>query len=242
MIFKTRKNRKVFIEALDLNALSESERLILCQKLYDFSLRNTSEITSEYLLKRLTNYNILCLATSNNDVVGFGFADYRKITAGFPLIHFGLMIIDLDWRGDRLSRLISRSTVKYVTKKNGFKTYLIGFAISAKCSSPVSFYRLQQASLKLGFPKFTKDGDLNFVSKTKMGKQLSHSIARTLGLGDVDNFLLLDSNVNSGFMLAKEDYITNNFYEEKVVSFFKKNVIPNHEVLFVSYGHPVFIL
>lgn len=246
MIFQTRNKRQVHIRTFDLRSLEEEEIEILCQQLYDFSRHNTFKITPEYLLKRLKNYNILCYAKSGDNIVGFGFADFRKLSLSFfknlPLIHFGLMIIDNGWRGDRLSRIISRSTVKFVVKKNGYKTYFTGFAVSAKCSSPVSFYRLQQASLKLGFPKFNTQGDLNYVSKTFMGRKLSQCIAKALELGDIQDFILKDTNVDSGFMLSQEDYVTNSPYEKKVLNFFNKNVIPHNEVLFMTYAHPIFVL
>lgn len=246
MRFTTRNKREISIETLDLPLLGEAELTVLCEKLYQFSNPNTQKITPAYLLKRLKNYNVLSVATSQDKIIAFGFADYRKITVepvrNFPLIHFGLMIVDSEWRGDRVSRLLSKCTVKFVTRKNGIKTFFTGFAISAKCSSPVSFYRLQQASLKLGFPKFNKHGELDSLSKSRIGKTLSQNISRTLGMDGIGNFIIENSNVSSGFQLSEENYVTNTTYEKNVLSFFKKNVLPHHEVLFISYGHPFFIL
>ena len=111
MIYKTRKNRKVKIETLDLSLLTLLEREALCSRLFAFSEGNIESITYEYLLKRLTNYNILRLASSDETIVGFGFANQSRIPLkrlkNIPLIHFGLMIIDNDWRRDRVSRIIS---------------------------------------------------------------------------------------------------------------------------------------
>lgn len=184
MIYKTRKNRKVTIETLDLSILTLLEREALCRRLFAFSEGNIESITYEYLLKRLTNYNILSLASSDEKIVGFGFANQSRISLrrlkNIPLIHFGLMIIDNDWRGDRVSRIISKCLARFVIKRSGMKTYLTGFAISAKCSSPVSFYRLQQGSMKLGFPKFDRKGELDFISKTKIGQTLSQSVSEAL--------------------------------------------------------------
>jgi hypothetical protein len=244
MLVKTRKAREIRLTATDLRSLSESELNELCQNLYNFSLRNTQEITPEYLMKRIIGYSILCLVYSGDQIVGFGFADYRELSLGllkkFPLIHFGLMIIDRDWRGERISRFMTKSIIRFVVKKAGLRVMISGFAVSAKCSSPVSFYRLQQGSFNIGFPKFNRTGDLHFLSRSKIGKTLSQSIAKALNLGTISDYLLLNSNTESGFKLSKEEYITNSAYEEKVLNFFKKNVIPDNEVLFITYAHPIF--
>jgi hypothetical protein len=246
VIYKTRKNRKFTVETLDLSILTDFEREDLCQRLFAFSEGNILTITYEYLLKRLTNYNILCLALSDDQIIGFGFANHCRISLSrfrnLPLIHFGLMIIGNDWRGDRVSSIISKCLARFVIKKSGIKTYLTGFAISAKCSSPVSFYRLQQGSMKLGFPKFDSKGELDFISKTKIGQTLSQSVSEALGLGAITDFVIRDSNLDSGFQLAKEKYITNSPYESKVLAFFQKKVIPHNEVLFISYAHPILAL
>jgi hypothetical protein len=246
VIVTTRKKRKIQIKTLNLRSLSESELNNLCQDLYVFSLPNIQEITSEYLRKRLTGYSLLSLAYSESKIVGFSFGDYRNLSLGvfrkIPLIHFGLLIIDRNWRSERVSRYLSLGLVKFVIKKAGPMIFITGFAISAKCSSPVSFYRLQQASLRIGFPKFDNKGELNFLSRSWAGRVLSESISRALNLENIEDFVLLNSNSESGFKLSPEDYPTNSAYEEKVVSFFKKKVIPENEVLFISYAHPVFAL
>jgi hypothetical protein len=243
MIYKTRSKRSVEIECLETKLLGDSAKDDLCNKLLEFASGNTESISYEYILKRLNSYSIICISKNGEEIVGFGFADFRNISISvlqkLPLLHFGLMIIGNEWRGDRLSRLISITTVKFLTKKVGPKIYLTGFAVSAKCSSPVSFYRLQQASLKLGFPKFNPEGELDIVSRSRFGKVISKSVSLALGLDQIEDFVISDCNANSGFQLNKENYTVNSPYEEKVLKFFKKNVIPYNEVLFLTYGHPL---
>jgi hypothetical protein len=246
MLAKSRKSRKFLLKVYQLKSLSADERLDLCQRLLSFSESNTQETTLEYLQKRAESYSHLCLALAEDKIVGFGFADKRSLKLSlfrnFPLIHFGLMIIDKEWRGERISRAISLHLIRSISKEVGPTIYLTGFAVSAKCSSPVSFYRLQQASLKIGFPKFNQKGALDNLSQSFVGKALSRSISRALNLGDIENFVIRDVNKESGFRLHQEEYKTNSSYEEKVLTFFQKNVIPNNEVLFISYTHPVIAL
>jgi hypothetical protein len=240
---KTRNNREIIIKIAETKNLSEIDRTQLAQTLHALAVRNTATITVEYLLKRVNNYGIISFAYNKETLVGFGFADERLMPLGpfkIPLVHFGLMIIDTDWRGERVSRIVSRSIVKHIVKKNPWRS-LMGFAVSAKCSSPVSFYRLQQASLRLGWPRFTKQGELDRLSKLAPCRKLSKSVTLALGLPQVEDFIISGVNEDSGFKLAAENYHTNCSYEEKVLSFFEKHVIPNNELLFVTYGHPLMV-
>jgi hypothetical protein len=227
------------IESHSLVRLNDSEKEVLSKELYDFSKTNTSEITQAYLLKRLSSYGHLTLVKVEDRIVGFGFADFRKIKRRFPLIHFGLMIIDKDWRKKRISLKICKNIVKAATEASGPFCFLTGFAVSAKCSSPVSFYRLQQGTFRIGFPRITSQGELSGVTRSVVGKKISMAVAEALQLGQIEDYLLRNANDDSGFRLSTETYRTNSRYEAGVLRYFESRVMPLSELLFVSYTHPI---
>jgi hypothetical protein len=239
---KTRSNRWIEFEVIDTMNLTAERFSKVAENILKFSSTNTASITLPYIEKRMSSYGVLSIASHKGKIIGFGFADSRFMKLGFlkkiPLIHFGLMIVDQEWRGERVSAKLTKAIANSVIKKNR-KTWLTGFAVSAKCSSPVSFYRLQQGSLRLGLPKFNKHGELRPLSRSVVGKKISASVSEALNIDVVDDFLVKGVNADSGFHLQQEVYKTNSRFEDDVLHFFNRNVIPDNEVLFVTYVHPI---
>ncbi len=229
------------IECRTLQRKTPDEINEIVEQLTVFSHHQVAAITREYIEARVRKYNTLALLWSDDSVdaklAGFGFAHVQDFSFGIkvPWIHYGLMIIDKSYREQRGSTKLAREIVSYVCTQRRWKMSVTGVLLTAKCSSPISFMRLHLGSYRTGFPRIKSGASFDFLTRSKPMRLLSRKISQALGVEATEDFLIRDVNKDSGFSLERETYWAHTSYQDRIIDYFHRHVLPENELIFVTW-------
>jgi hypothetical protein len=232
-------NFRIECRALNLSNQEQIDNIV--DELTRFSQTQVASITRDYLLTRARKYNMLALLWSDQspdaELAGFGFAHVQEFSIGvkLPWIHYGLMIIDKSFRERRASTQLARSIVSNVCQQRRLRMSMTGVLLTAKCSSPISFMRLHLGSFRTGFPRIKTGARFDFLTRSLPMRLLSRRISQALGAEATDDFLIRDVNKKSGFSLEREIYWAHTPYQDRVIDYFHRHVLPDNELLFVTW-------
>lgn len=225
--------------------LSSEMKAKWAQELHNLSQSNLNKITKDYLEKRLNKYESLLVAHDNKEIIGYMFSHIYETSFVFfkvPTVHIGLTVVDKKYRRQNIAGRFAYNVYLATKEKLGGSFFLSGVILTSKCSSPISFLRMQRASLNFGLPRIKNEKDFTFLSRSSPSQKLSQILTNTIAGETSSDYLLRNVNIDSGFQLENEEFIGRNTKEQNTIDFFKRNVMPHNELLFVSWVHPVFLL
>lgn len=240
-----KKDQSLKIQFHWTTKLSEQKKQDWNDKLFELSKENLSVITKEYLRKRIDRYEGMITAHSKGKLVGYMFTHIYE--AQFPIVkmptvHIGLTVVDRKFRGQNMAGKFAYQVYLATKEKLGGSFFFSGVLLTSKCSSPISFLRMQKASLNFGLPRIKNEEELDLISNSAISKYISKIITKTISNSENPSFLLKDVNDDSGFKLESENYQPRNPFEAKTIKYFERHVMPKNELLYVSWVHPTFLL
>ena len=235
-------------ETFLIKNFSSEEKNQLLSILLNMAQKNLKSITQEYLEKRTNNYRIITLVYKQNsdELLAFAFSHTYFLSCfivSIPVFHVGLTVVSKSFRGRHISSLIFLSMYDFVIKKNIIKKtlYFTGALFTAKCSTPVSFLKIKKSSSNMNWPRIHSENKLSNISYSWISKILSKKLSPLLSNQKTDDFILKNVNTENSFQLSKEEYSFRSKKDKIVVQFFRKNIIPNNELITIVWFHPFVI-
>ena len=243
----------IIIKSCVIDELSASQRESLISALCELAKNSLKGMKREYISERMLKYKILTLIQNQKksggvgEIVGFSFSDiyfFRFLLISFPVFHCGLAVVGRDFRGRGASVAVVASLYKLLLKKkmlSRFLMILFGLLFTAKCSNPVSFLKIRSFSRRLSWPKIKDEDSLSRLSRAKWSKALSRFLSRRLADQNSEDFILRGVNRESGYRPDKEEYNFHSKTEKTAVSFFRKHIMPDSELITVAWFHPLWL-
>ena len=240
-----KRNPGFDVTYLFTDQMSPEDKDKVLEDIYILSVNNVDKITKEYLRARLEKYQVLILAYEGEQLLGFMFNHLYSMNFLFikyPVVHVGLTIVDKAHRRRNITGYFSAAIYRAAKERMGLMSLGFGLFLTSKCSSPISFLRIMKASMNFGLPKIKDTDRLDKFSSSGLGRRFSKKITSIIASETNRDFKVLSANDDSNFQLEKEKFSPRNQREEKIFDYFDKHIMPQNELVFVSWMHPVFLL